>query len=249
MAESIILRMAIEADIPSVVGVLRYVPLFASLTTEERHTIAGLAELRTIKAKTLLIRQRTAATTLYVVIGGQIRVSEITADGHEVLHRFIGPGQMIGGMAAVGGLTYPITAHAVCDSRLLAWNTTSMQRMMEQFPLIALNAMRLMVVRIEELQQRCVALATQQVRQRIAHTILRLTEQSGRRVPDGILLDMRLSRQDLAEMTATTLYTVSRLLNQWQRDKIITLDHRKILIRKAHDLVCIAEAGDVAEEQ
>ena len=236
--------MVTEADMKSVTGVLQYVPLFASLPADQLRRVADLAQTRTINAKTLLIRQRTAATTLYVVVGGQIRVSEVTADGQEVLYRFIGPGQMIGGMAAVGGLTYPVTAYAARDSRLLAWNTAAMQRLMEQYPLIARNAMCLMVARIEELQARCVALATQQVRQRIANTLLRLTEQSGRRVPNGILLDMRLSRQDLAEMTGTTLYTASRLLNQWQRDKIITLDQRKILIRKAHDLVRMAEGKE-----
>lgn len=230
-------------------GILRHVPLFVSLTTEQLRTVAGRAELRTVKAKTLLIRQRTAATTLYVLAGGQIRVSEITADGHEILHRFIGPGQMIGGMAAVGGLTYPITAHALSESRLLAWNTGTMQKLITLYPVIGFNAMRLMVARIEELQQRCVELATQQVRQRIAHAILRLTQQAGRRATEGILLDIRLSRQDLAQMTGTTLYTVSRLLNQWQRQKIITLEKRKILIRKPHDLVCIAEAEEVREDR
>ncbi len=230
-------------------GILRHVPLFVSLTTEQLRTVAGRAELRTVKAKTLLIRQRTAATTLYVLAGGQIRVSEITADGHEILHRVIGPGQMIGGMAAVGGLTYPITAHALSESRLLAWNTGTMQKLITLYPVIGFNAMRLMVARIEELQQRCVELATQQVRQRIAHAILRLTQQAGRRATEGILLDIRLSRQDLAQMTGTTLYTVSRLLNQWQRQKIITLEKRKILIRKPHDLVCIAEAEEVREDR
>jgi CRP-like cAMP-binding protein len=240
--------MVAETDIASVMGILRHVPLFASLTTEQLRTVAGRAESRTVKAKTLLIRQRTAATTLYVLTGGQIRVSEITADGNEILHRFIGPGQMIGGMATVGGLTYPVTAHALCESRLLAWNTGTMQKLITLYPMIGFNAMRLMVARIEELQQRCVELATQQVRQRIAHAILRLTQQAGRRDTEGILVDIRLSRQDLAEMTGTTLYTVSRLLNQWQRQKIITLEKHKILIRKPHDLVCIAEAEEVRED-
>lgn len=233
--------MVAEMDISSVVGILRYVPLFVSLTAEQLRAVAGRAELRTIRAKALLIRQRAAATTLYVVIGGQIRVSEVTVDGNEILHRFIGPGQMLGGMAAIGELTYPVTAHGVRDSRLLAWSTGAMHGLIELYPMIGFNAMRLMVARIEELQQRCVELATQQVRQRIARAILRLTEQAGRRVAEGILLDIRLSRQDLAEMTGTTLYTVSRLLNQWQRQKIITLEKRKILIRKPHDLVRIAE--------
>ncbi len=247
--DSIIRRMVDEANLPSIVSLLRYVPLFASLTPEELRVVAGLAEERVIKAKALLIRQGSAATTLYVVISGQIRVSEITADGHEILHRFIRPGQMIGGMAAVGGLTYPITAHVLRDSRLLAWDTATMQQMMRRYLPIAFNAMRLMVARIEEIQECYVALATQQVRQRIANTLLRLTEQCGSRTVEGILLDIRLSRQDLAEMTGTTLYTVSRLLNQWQREKIITLKHRKILIRKPHDLVCIAEAEGRDEEQ
>lgn len=239
--------MVLDADIPSVTGVLRYVPLFAGLTTEQLHSVASLAEARRLKAKQSFLRQGSSADVIYVVLGGQIRVSEITSDGHEIIYRFIGPGQMIGGMAAVGGMTYPINARAVRESSLLAWRTDAIQRLMRQHPEIALNAMRLMVQRIEELQRRCLELATEQVRQRVAHTILRLIGQHGRRVARGVLLDLRLSRQDLAKMAGTTLYTASRLLNIWKRRKIIAFDTGRILILRPHELVRLAD-GPTPEE-
>lgn len=78
--------------------------------------------------------------------------------------------------------------------------------MIDQYPQLARNALRLMVGRIRELQQRTVELATERVEQRIARTLLRLAEQTGKRTEQGVLLNMQLSRQDLAAMTRAGAY-------------------------------------------
>jgi CRP-like cAMP-binding protein len=80
------------------------------------------------------------------------------------------------------------------------------------------------------------------VERRIASALLRIANQSGRRVEGGVEIPFPLSRQDLAEMTATTLHTVSRTLSAWDHDGII--DSRRtshLVIRRPHRLVEIAE--------
>src|SRR3546814_9688999 len=72
---------------------------------------------------------------------------------------------------------------------------------------------------------------TERVERRIAHGIARLVAQAGRRVEGGILIDFPLSRQDLAEMTGTTLHTVSRTLSAWQALGVVELGRQKLMVR------------------
>ena len=59
---------------------------------------------------------------------------------------------------------------------------------------------------ISELQERQKALVTDRVEQRIARILLKLAAQSGRKIDEGVLIDLPITRQDIAEMSGTTLY-------------------------------------------
>jgi CRP-like cAMP-binding protein len=101
--------------------------------------------------------------------------------------------------------------------------------------------MGLMSDYLQEIQDRYRELATERTEQRVARALLRLTAQLGRKVEEGVLVDMALSRQSLAEMTGTTLYTVSRLLSDWERRGLIQTGRERVVIIKPHDLVQIIE--------
>jgi CRP-like cAMP-binding protein len=79
------------------------------------------------------------------------------------------------------------------------------------------------------------------VEQRVARALLRLVRQFGKRVPEGVLLDMPLSRQDLAQMTGTNVYNASRILSKWEQQGLISTSRMQIVLCKAHELVVIAE--------
>ncbi len=236
-----LMPMPAPARPPVRVDTLKGVALFEGLPDAALHEAIDAGRPRTFAAGAVLFRQEDAAATFYVVLAGRVRVTQITPEGHTVLLRFIQGGQMLGGMVALEGMTYPVNAQAVQETRVLSWSTSAMTRLMDRHPRIMRNTMRLMVERIKELQQRSVELATQRVEQRVARALLRLVRQAGRRTDRGIALDMRLSRQDLAELTGTTLYTVSRVLNRWQSDGLVEIGRQSIAIRKAHPLVEIAE--------
>jgi CRP-like cAMP-binding protein len=84
-------------------------------------------------------------------------------------------------------------------------------------------------------------LATERVERRIAHGLLRLARQIGRDVDGGVLIDLTLSRQDIAEMTGTTLYTVSRTLSGWEQRGIVRTGRERVLVRRLDELQAIAE--------
>jgi CRP-like cAMP-binding protein len=79
------------------------------------------------------------------------------------------------------------------------------------------------------------------VERRVAHALLRLAQQAGRKIERGIEIDFPISRQDIAEMTGTTLHTVSRILSAWGKRSLVASSRRRIVIRDAHALFVVAE--------
>jgi CRP-like cAMP-binding protein len=168
-------------------------------------------------------------------------MTQITPEGHQVIVHFFGPGQGVGVIAALGEFAYPLTAEAVEDCEFLVWNSQLMTQLMEKYPRMAINSARMLAHRFHELQDRYRELATERVERRVARTLLRLAKQLGQKVADGILINMPLSRRDLAEMTGTTLYTVSRIISKWEQADLVKTSREQITIRAAHALVKIAE--------
>ena len=103
------------------------------------------------------------------------------------------------------------------------------------------NTLRTVGSRLQDAQTRVVEMSTEQVEQRVAHALLRLANQTGRKTDSGIEIDFPISRQDIAEMTGTTLHTVSRLLSKWEDIGIIVSGRQKVTVRDAHRLVVLAE--------
>ena len=100
--------------------------------------------------------------------------------------------------------------------------------------------MQLMTGYIQEMQARYRELATEKVERRIARTLLRLTAQMGVKLADGGI-ELAFTRQDLAEMSGTTLFTISRVLSEWEKHGLVESGRERVVIRSPHGLVQIAE--------
>jgi CRP-like cAMP-binding protein len=116
-----------------------------------------------------------------------------------------------------------------------------MRHLLETEPRVAVNALRFIAARYHDLQRRYRQLMTERVERRLARALLRLVHDAGRRVDAGIEITFPVSRQDIAEMTGTTLYTVSRLLSAWEAQGIVQSGRQHIVLTKPHALVAIAE--------
>lgn len=225
----------------SVVHSLAGVPLFAGLRPDELTAVAAHARRRSVKAGGFFFQQGDPASSCYVLLSGRVRVTQINPEGHQVILHMIGPGD---GFALVAPFTrgeYGVAAEVVEDAEALAWDGAAMEQLMRDFPTIAVNALRFLSGRLHELQDRYRELATERVERRVARAVIRLARQAGRRTDAGILIDLPLSRQDLAEMTGTTLYTVSRILSGWEAAGLVEVGRERVVIKRGHGLVSIAE--------
>lgn len=184
------------------------------------------------------------ARSLFVLRKGRVKVSQVTAAGHQIVVRYAGPGQMFGCVPLYGGREYPATGEAVIQSEADSWSRAVMDQLMRKYPAVAVNALELLGEELFDIRSRYQELTTQRVEQRVARALLRLVRQAGRKVDSGVLIDFPVSRQDIGEMTGTTLHTVSRILSGWEQRDIISSARRKIVIHRPHDLVSIAEDLD-----
>jgi CRP-like cAMP-binding protein len=239
-----ILSVSLQADLPmdhsSLESLLCKSFLFRDLSPDDLSPIIQAARTRMVSQGEFFFHQGDAATSLYLILDGEARLLQVTPEGDQVLLRFLVPGEMFGGVAFLGEATYPASAQSVSDCTAASWDGETMAHVMEQSSQVAFNAMRHMADQIEELQDRLRELSTERVERRIANALLRLVQQTGQKTPEGVMINLPLSHQNLAEMTGTTLYTVSRILSHWEQDGIVAIGRERVVIRIPHRLVIIA---------
>ena len=178
----------------------------------------------------------------FLLMDGHIRVIRTTPGGDQIIALHIAPGQLFGIGAALGKTIYPATAMTADDCLVLAWPNQLWAGFTERYEGFATETYKVVGERLGELNNRIVEMATQAVEQRVACAILRLITQTGRKVDGGREVGLPITRQNISDMTGTTLYTVSRLLSGWERDGIVLSERRKITVTAPHRLVVLSGA-------
>jgi CRP-like cAMP-binding protein len=222
-------------------GFKKPVALFSELAAGPLDEIRAAARARTVFAGSPFFSEGEAAASFFVLESGSVKLVQLSPEGHQIVLRLIAPGDAFGGIAAFGGATYPVSAAAVTDSSALEWPGSVMADLMERHPRMALNALRFVAARLHELQVQYRQLATEKVERRVARALLRLVHQAGRRVDSGVLIDLPLSRDDIAQMTGTTLFTVSRIISRFEADGIVEAGRQRMVIRHPHGLLKVAD--------
>ena len=216
--------------------------VFEKATDDDLKLILQNSITRSIEESSFFFFQGDAAEYLYILTSGQVKLMQSNPNGQQVNLRTLYAWQMFGARGAVReAATYPASAQALENSTALAISSKFLHSMLETRPYLSFDLMKLMTSYIQEMQARYRELATERVEQRVANALIRLAGQSGIKSKKEAGIELSFSRQDVAEMTGSTLYTISRLLSDWERQGIIKTGREKIQILKPHDLVRIAE--------
>lgn len=218
-------------------------PLFAGIAPAALDDILAEARSSRYPRNSHVFAQGEAAASFFLLLHGHVRATKTTAEGEQVLVRYVSPGEIFGVAPAIGLAAYPATATAVVDSVALAWPAAHWPRIATAHPTLAANAMRSLGGRLQDSHTRIIEMTTEQVERRVAHTVLRLVRQAGRKTARGIEIDFPISRQDIAEMTGTTLHTVSRILSAWEQQGLVESGRQRIVVREPHRLFVLAEGA------
>ncbi|MGD2026313.1 MAG: Crp/Fnr family transcriptional regulator [Anaerolineales bacterium] len=225
---------------------LRSIDLFEKVEESQLNRILEDAHLVKFGQDEILFIQEDPADVFYVLVEGRIKLSQLTTEGDQVTLHYLSPGEAFGIIAVLREISFPVTAQAVEDCACLAWDEKKMKNWIITYPQVALNSIRILSKFILNFQDRIRELSTERVERRIARSLLRLAMHGGKQTKDGIVLGFKLTRQDIAEMSGTTLYTVSRTLSKWEDLGLVDCRYASIMIREPHELTNIAE--DIEEK-
>jgi len=214
---------------------------FSGITELNATDILNRGNRILLKPGEIVFRQGDPAHKSFLVLSGRIKLIKLHEEGKEAILRYIGPGEITAIIAVFKEKEYPATAETIVAAEAVGWDKQSMVQLMLEYPPLAMNMLRCAINRLDELQNRYVEICAEQVEQRIARALLRIMKQSGRRAADGIRIDFPLSRQELADYTGTTIYTVSRILSAWEKKGWIKSKREQIIVCDPHSLVLFSE--------
>jgi CRP/FNR family transcriptional regulator, nitrogen oxide reductase regulator len=215
--------------------------LFFGLPPPVLEVVAAAARQRRVPAGTRIFDQGDENVRAHAVIEGSVRISQSGSDGAEVVIRFICPGEMFGTVALFTDGSYPADATALVETLEVSWSEPELLDLMTRHPQIAINAIRIVGRRLQEVQNRVRELATQRAERRVAHALTRLARQCGHSTMAGTAIGLPLRRKDVADIAGTTLCTASRILTRWEKAGSLISYRRRLTIRHPSELLRIAE--------
>ncbi len=222
-------------------SLVRTFPLFDKMNDASLDKLLIHAISRRIPAGDAVFEQGGAASNFFLLLHGRLKVTQVTPSGQQIIVRMVHPGDLFGFAEALKRKDYPGTAIAAAESIALSWPSQLWPDFIDHHPNLAISAMQTIGQRLEEAHTRIREMSTEEVERRVAHTVLRLTKQAGKREEAGIRIDFPISRQDIAEMTGTTLHTVSRILSAWEGMGLVEGGRQKLLVRDVKGLSDLAE--------
>ncbi len=220
---------------------VKSLPLFQKMSDQELDSLLTRAAVRRVPQNEAVFEQGAQADFFFLLLHGRLKVTQVTKDGQQIIVRVVNPGDLFGFARALQRSDYPGTATAATESLVLAWPTELWNVFVEKNPHLAVNAMHTIGQRLDEAHTRIREMSTEEVERRVAHTVLRLAEQAGKPDGGGIRIDFPISRQDIAEMTGTTLHTVSRILSAWEGQGLVQGGRQKLMLKDIPGLRRLAE--------
>ncbi|MBC7247409.1 MAG: Crp/Fnr family transcriptional regulator [Actinobacteria bacterium] len=222
------------------VNIFWKIPMFEFLEAEELDRLYSLCTTETFPKGEYIFLECDPPRKLYVVVKGEVKLLKQTEDGREMIVEMAYPGEIFGEEAIFDGQPYPMTAQALDDVEVLSISRSDFFAFLRDNPDLALEIITELGTRLREAQNTIRALAMERVEWRIARVLLMLSRKAGTAGKDGVSIDLPLTRQDIADMAATTVETAIRVLSNFKKLGLVDTDKGRIVLRdrkKLEDMV------------
>lgn len=230
-------------------SLVKNLDLFRAVPDKDLDTVLAIAQPMRLNAGDAVFQQGQNAEHFFILLHGHLKVMQTTSEGEQVMVRYVIPGEVFGIAKAMRRPTYPATCLAVEESIVLGWPSTEWDHFMTGNLQFAANALQTVGQRLQDAHARIQELSTEEVEQRVARCILRLVDSSGEKTEEGVSINFPITRQEIAEMTGTTLHTVSRLLSAWKDRGLVNTGRKRVTVLKVDDLIRLAEGGQAGAGQ
>jgi CRP/FNR family cyclic AMP-dependent transcriptional regulator len=209
---------------------LRRVPLFATLTDAEFRNLEQIFRIRSYRKNQVIFLEEEAGTYMYIVLAGKVKVTKSTQGGKESILAIHRQGDFFGEMSLLDGRTSPATVAAMEDCRIAAIDATDFQRFLMTNEKVVRQIIQVLCARLRHVWAQIQSLSYSTAEARIRGEIRQLGLKHGVADSRGIIIDLKVTHQEIAEMVGTSRETVTRTLARLQRGGIIKLENRRIIL-------------------
>lgn len=197
----------------------RQFPLFAEISSQECSSILDAARARSFSRGQTIYFEGDHLRQVMLLTSGSAKMVQFGEDGSAVILRLCGPGELIGTLGLSLQQRYRCTSQALTPCTAMIWESKVFESLSCRFPALRLNVASILYKLLEDMEDRFREISTQCVACRLCRQILRLVEQVG--IPSNGAMEIQMTREDLAQLIGTSLFTVSRLLSKWDRQGIV----------------------------
>jgi CRP-like cAMP-binding protein len=198
--------------------------------------ILSSAQVRRISAKHNITTGGNEATHLFLVQRGRVHYYHLTKQGESVLLAWLVPGDVIGlGAMLKSPSAYMATAEATSDCELLAWEHSVIRKLVSRHPLLGENGLHIALGYLRNYIERHIGLVTKTAQERLADTLIKLSDKSGEVHPNGI--EIRATNDQLGGLADISPFTVSRVLRNWVGAGILSKGRGRVLLHAPEALM------------
>lgn len=214
-----------------------FAPTFLSgITNEAREQILGLAEYRRVPPRELLIRAGEKATHLFLLHSGTAKYYRVTKQGQELLLRWLIPGDVFGlGTLLKHPPDYMGSVQTLDECEIYRWIHPDVRKMVKVYPQLGENALRISLAYLSAYSERHSSLLNRSAEQRVARCLLDLGNRIGHHYPGGAEVD--ITNEQLGSLSDVGLFTVSRILNKWERSGAIGKLRGRVFLKVPEKLI------------
>ena len=220
---------------------LRMMPAFAKLSASSLAALAGLAAPYLFQRGDEVLAEGEPVSGFYVVLGGRVKMLRALSNGRSVVLALVGPGELFGTSAALGGQPCDCAIVAMERTTCLKVEQSDLIAVFEERPRLVAEILPLLTSNMVECKNCIVELTCYRVEMRFAKLLLKLADSVGSQRPEGTFIPVPLLRQELADMTGTTIETCIRVMSRWGKSGVVDTEKDGFLVRQRATLAQLAD--------
>jgi CRP-like cAMP-binding protein len=219
------------------VAVLAESSLFSGMPRHDLEALAPAATARTFRKGSYIFREGDVGNALYVIRRGQVKISRMGRGGEEAVYAILVPGDSFGEIALLSGdAARTADAQAMELTECVSVAKDPLLAFLDQYPALSRHLMRALARYVQQLDESLAEIAFLDISGRVARKLLDLGQSHGRKTPDGIRIDLRLSQRTLASMVSASRENVNRALQRFVAHGDIKQDGGLITILRPDEL-------------
>lgn len=219
---------------------LRASSLFRRVGVEDRRRVADVARTRTYGKGETIFAEGDPSEVFFTIASGRVKIVKMLASGKDVIIEIFGAGDPFGAVAAYEGRPFPASAIALEDTTCLLVPRQAFFSLLEQHPSLVRGLLLGLTLRLIELTNRLADMSGARVEARFARFFLKIAETSGRLERGGVFVPLPLTRQELADLTGTTIETAIRIMSRWGKENVVRTERDGFVLLDRHALETLA---------